>query len=354
MVNRMEKKLLSIITVISFFGAGMFLPMTAYGETAAELQVQINALLAQIQALQAQLTAGTSTSGSASASLTSSGDLTLGSKGAAVKELQMYLNANGAQVSASGAGSPGNETEYFGGLTKSALAKWQAANGVSPAAGYFGPKTRAKMASMGETTPAPAPTMGGTTPAPIQEEIVSAPSDATVTVSLPAVPTPLPKLIVNDLKFNVDFPFLRNKNYSLFNLFDFIVESKENIAITRLRFKQTGTLDDGLIDNFRLVQVIGENETLLATFTGNPMNKFIEFNLVPNENKPNKGLVVSGGHYRVLTTITVSYGAIKPTVSLSIEKPADISVFDFNDLGRAADIPASIFPIGGPIYTISI
>src|SRR3989344_7018373 len=98
------------------------LPLFIYGAT---LEEQINALLAQIATLQAQLAATT---------LTSSGDLTLGSKGAAVKELQMYLNANGAQVSASGAGSPGNETSYFGPATKAALAKWQAANGVSPAA----------------------------------------------------------------------------------------------------------------------------------------------------------------------------------------------------------------------------
>jgi len=38
---------------------------------------------------------------------------------------------------------------YFGGLTRAAVAKWQADNGVSPAAGYFGAKSRAKYASMG-------------------------------------------------------------------------------------------------------------------------------------------------------------------------------------------------------------
>src|SRR3989338_1476326 len=162
----MKKKLLLLATVISLSGAGALLPMSVHGATVEELQAQISALLAQINALQAQLGSATSgTSGTAPASLTSSGDLTLGSKGAAVKELQKYLNANGAQVSASGAGSPGNETETFGSLTRAALAKWQAANGVSPAAGYFGARTRAKMSSMGGGA-APAPTTGGTTPAP--------------------------------------------------------------------------------------------------------------------------------------------------------------------------------------------
>ncbi len=79
-------------------------------------------------------------------------DLTLGSIGADVQELQQFLNSHGAQIAASGAGSSGNESTYFGSLTKSALSKWQAANGVSPASGYFGPITRAKIASMGGST----------------------------------------------------------------------------------------------------------------------------------------------------------------------------------------------------------
>jgi peptidoglycan hydrolase-like protein with peptidoglycan-binding domain len=63
--------------------------------------------------------------------------------------LQVILNANGFQVAASGAGSPGNESTYFGSLTQSALGKWQASKGVTPPAGYFGPLTRAALASSG-------------------------------------------------------------------------------------------------------------------------------------------------------------------------------------------------------------
>src|SRR3989338_7377014 len=141
LLRKVSTALVSVSTIVSLSGVGV-LPV-AYGAT---LEEQINALLAQIATLQAQLAAQEPAGTGASATLTSSGDLTLGSKGAAVKALQQYLNANGAQVSASGAGSPGNETEFFGLFTKAALAKWQAANGVSPAAGYFGPRTRAKMA----------------------------------------------------------------------------------------------------------------------------------------------------------------------------------------------------------------
>ncbi|MEK7107216.1 MAG: peptidoglycan-binding protein [Patescibacteria group bacterium] len=74
-------------------------------------------------------------------------DLETGSKGSDVRALQAYLNSHGFSIAASGAGSPGNETELFGGLTRAALAKWQASVGITPAAGYFGPKTRAYIAA---------------------------------------------------------------------------------------------------------------------------------------------------------------------------------------------------------------
>jgi len=45
-------------------------------------------------------------------------------------------------VSESGPGSVGNETTRFGAATRGALARFQAANGISPAVGYFGAITR--------------------------------------------------------------------------------------------------------------------------------------------------------------------------------------------------------------------
>jgi peptidoglycan hydrolase-like protein with peptidoglycan-binding domain len=72
-------------------------------------------------------------------------DLQIGSTGDDVKLLQQYLNNNGFTVSASGAGSPGNETSRFGAATKAALIKYQESVGITPASGYFGPKTRAQV-----------------------------------------------------------------------------------------------------------------------------------------------------------------------------------------------------------------
>jgi hypothetical protein len=72
-------------------------------------------------------------------------NLTVGSVGADVQALQQFLNGHGFTVSSSGNGSPGHETTYFGPATQAALARFQKAEGISPAAGYFGAITRGVM-----------------------------------------------------------------------------------------------------------------------------------------------------------------------------------------------------------------
>src|ERR1700759_1074614 len=52
-------------------------------------------------------------------------NLTIGSSGNDVLELQQYLNSHGVTVATSGPGSPGNETTLFGQMTQQALIKFQ-------------------------------------------------------------------------------------------------------------------------------------------------------------------------------------------------------------------------------------
>lgn len=79
-------------------------------------------------------------------------DLTIGATGADVTALQQALIAAGYSI-------PAGATGYFGTQTQAAVAAWQTAAGVTPPAGYFGPKSRAAFPcssgpSTGPTTPA--------------------------------------------------------------------------------------------------------------------------------------------------------------------------------------------------------
>jgi hypothetical protein len=87
-----------------------------------------------------------------SSSCTFTRDLTIGSTGADVTCLQQALVAGGYLTMPTGVAMG-----YFGTLTQAAVSKWQAAAGVSPTAGYFGPKSRAAFGLGG------GPTSGGPT-----------------------------------------------------------------------------------------------------------------------------------------------------------------------------------------------
>ena len=110
----------------------------AKAATSEELQAQIDALMAQISALQG---GNDDSDDSSSAACTFTRALTVGSEGADVKCLQDYLTPTYFK-------NAGGSTGYFGPVTASAVAAWQTANGVSPAAGYFGPVSQAKYNAM--------------------------------------------------------------------------------------------------------------------------------------------------------------------------------------------------------------
>ena len=133
MTNRIAR-----IAAVSVMALSFALPASA--ATVAELQAQINALMAQLSSM---------SGGTAASSFTA--DLTIGSKGAEVTALQDMLSAGGYLVMPAGVAKG-----YFGALTKSAVAKWQTAKGISPAAGYFGAKSRAAAGSVAGTPSTPA------------------------------------------------------------------------------------------------------------------------------------------------------------------------------------------------------
>ena len=159
-MHSIAKKIIATVTMLTI--GGMLFPAGAVQAlTAAELQEQINALLATLSSLQDQLTVlqGGSTGGTITGCTITSFDknLTLTSSGADVKCLQIILNSDAStQVAASGVGSAGNETTYFGPLTKAAVIKLQnkyassilTPVGLSSGTGYVGSSTRAKLNTM--------------------------------------------------------------------------------------------------------------------------------------------------------------------------------------------------------------
>ena len=99
-------------------------PAFAAEQTPEELQKTINDLLAQVAALQANVAGNTPASSVSCTTFTR--DLKMGITGADVKELQKLLNSDAdTRVAATGAGSTGMETMYFGPATMAAVSKMQ-------------------------------------------------------------------------------------------------------------------------------------------------------------------------------------------------------------------------------------
>ena len=165
-----------VAVAVALMGAVAVAPAQAAGLSETQIQSIVSLLasfgadsatIANVSAaLRGQATPGTG-SGNAGTCPALSRSLQQGSDGADVKALQVFLNGSAStQIAVTGAGSPGLETTYFGGLTKAAVIKFQSANGVS-AIGIVGPATRAAIAAVcgtGTTTPPPPgtiPTTGG-------------------------------------------------------------------------------------------------------------------------------------------------------------------------------------------------
>jgi hypothetical protein len=160
------KNVASILVAAALvFGFAFSFAAPAKADTASDLQAQVQALLAQIAALQ-----GSTTMTGGCHTFTQ--NLKLGSSGGEVMWVQQFLNGHGFTVAASGAGSPGNESSYFGAKTKAAVIKFQNANaatilvpvGLTSGTGNWFASTRAAVNAMCAANPNPTP---GPTPGPV-------------------------------------------------------------------------------------------------------------------------------------------------------------------------------------------
>ena len=165
-MNIASKVTAGLVSVIFVGAAIAFAPgVSAQEDDVSALQSQLNALLAQLAALEggsATTTTTTTTTTSGNAGCFSAGssvpyvwsrNLTIGSTGEDVRQLQKFLNGNpGITVASSGYGSPGNESSYYGPATARAVSAFQELYaseiltplGLSKGTGGFYTSTRAK------------------------------------------------------------------------------------------------------------------------------------------------------------------------------------------------------------------
>lgn len=165
--------------------------LTLVGSTVAPAQAatveELQAMIAQLTAQIASLMGGSSSTSGYSFTR----DLTMGSTGTDVVELQKVLVSKGYLVMPAGVAMG-----YFGTLTKNAVAAWQASAGITPAVGYVGPKSRAALNAAVVVTP-PTTTPGSTT------GITTPGVEGTLTVELNPSPASGVKAYEGDTKSGV-------------------------------------------------------------------------------------------------------------------------------------------------------
>ncbi len=232
----MLKARIATIGLSLALGLSMVAPASAV--TVAELQAQINALMAQLSALQG---------GTTSVGTTFTADLTVGSTGAQVSALQQVLVSNGYLVMPSGVAMG-----YFGSLTKSAVMKWQAAVGL-PSTGFFGPMSRAKLnGSTGATGTVPGTTIGGVTSGTISTPGV----EGTVTVTKNPSPASGTKVYEGDVKKAVLGIKLEAKSSDI---------KIERIKLDLDETGNTATVDSQFYTKFAQKVYIMDGSTVLAS-----------------------------------------------------------------------------------------
>ncbi|MDO8633281.1 MAG: hypothetical protein Q7K38_01920 [Candidatus Wildermuthbacteria bacterium] len=320
-----QLKKIFLAATIAVVAVGVVMPAgSASALTADELQVQITALLAQLQALQSQLTqvSGTPSAGTAAcAGVSFTRNLAVGSSGTDVKCLQSILNTSAdTQVAASGVGSAGNETTTFGSLTKAGVVKFQnkyasevlTPLGLSAGTGFVGAGTRAKLNTM----------VGAVVTTPTTPTTPATPSVTTgaFTVSL-ASDTPVAGTIVD------------GQGFAPLAKIVFSNGTGSAVKITNLKLKRLGVSADASLTNVYLF-----DGAKRLTDSATVSSGVITFNA------SNGILSVPANSSKTVTAGADIDGTSGETVGLGITAAADIT-------GDAT--VAGTFPLNGNLMTLA-
>jgi outer membrane murein-binding lipoprotein Lpp len=311
------KKIIAIATVLSV--AVMIGGVTpAKATTVEELQATIAALQQQLNAALAQLAALQGTGGGTVAtSCNFTRNLYPGMRGSDVKCLQQYLNSAGYTVAQSGPGSAGNETEYYGSLTKAAVGAWQDANNVPYGnwKGYFGPVSRAKYNELA------AATGGGQTGEEIGGE--TTPSAAGLTVAL-ASDTPEAATVAD------------NAN-TYFTKFTLTAGSEGDVKISKIYVTRSGLSANGDVENIKIVDA--ETGAYVGSIGSLNVDNRAMITFIPN-------LVISAGTSRAFY---IKAGIKDGTTA---GKTVKLGIASADDIVSDASAVSGSFPITGNTMTV--
>lgn len=246
-------------------------PAVASAATVEELTAQINALLAQVQALQAAQAPSSTV-----AAHVFSVDLTVGSKGDDVVALQTVLVSKGFLTMPAGVAMG-----YFGNLTKAAVAAWQASAGISPAAGYVGPKSRAALNAMGSsttttTTTTPVTTTPPTTTTTTTTTTGTLPVGCTSTVGYSPITgascmTGVTAVSTAGVSASIDSAnasaktIISGQGVATIGGFKISNGGSAEAKVTALKFKRTGVSSDATLNNVYLYDGAGNRLTDAAS-----------------------------------------------------------------------------------------
>ncbi|NUQ57219.1 MAG: peptidoglycan-binding protein [Candidatus Paceibacter sp.] len=236
-VGKATSVIVGLATAAWLSVGSLAVPMTTYAQTTDETIALLLAQIAKLQADLAALQAGATTGTAEKCSFTRS--LTVGSQGSDVTCLQDYLRSGGYFNRAS--------TGYFGSITRSAVAAWQAANGVSPAAGYFGPISRAKYDSLVSVVVPPASSAG------VGASSASSVAVGTGGLTISAATQPLVTFAVERA---TRVPFT---NFTL-------TAGSQDVTITGVNVERTGLAADGVFAGIVLLDESGSQLGIAKTF----------------------------------------------------------------------------------------
>ena len=323
------KKIIATITITSFVLIGM--PVA--GITVAELEASIALLTQQLTTLQSQLVTlqggtATSTVPTVCVGVTFAANLKLGSTGVDVKCLQALLNTDIAtKLAETGAGSPGNETTYFGSITKTAVIKFQekyasevlASYGLTTGTGFVGATTRAKLNSIlaaGVVTP--------TTPT------------TTPTTTIPTTGTGLNVAVAADNP--IAGAILSGQTKAVLLKLTFTNNDATDVKVTQIKINRLGYAADGAVapiflyeGNTRLTET-GEIFLIgVATFKETTVGLF----------------TVGAGQSKTITVAgNVQVAGIGQVIGVGITAAANIT--------SNATAVSGTFPISGSVQTILV